>query len=208
MYANQAMKQELYDPSMWGRFPAREAESRFVPYLNQFPQAPRVWRQQYADIHSFMVDDILVKVDRMSMANSLEARTPFLDYRLVEFAMRVPSDLNLKGLQTKALLKESLRGKVPDEILFRKKEGFSIPMKNWLRKELKPMLGDVLSADRIKREGYFNSGYIEKLKDEHWRGTANHAHELWSLMMFEIWKEKILAPSPSQAHDRIQLMQA
>jgi len=199
MYANQEMKQNLYDSSMWGRIPNRNAESRFVPYLNQYPQAPRIWRQQYADIHSFMVDDILVKVDRMSMANSLEARTPFLDYRMVEFAMRLPSNLNLQGLQTKALLKRSLRGKVPDEILYRKKEGFSIPMKHWLREELKPMLGDVLSADRMKREGYFNSAYIDTLKDEHWRGTANHAHELWSLMMFEIWKDKIFDSSPAHA---------
>ena len=205
MYATNETKQGLYTPSMWDRLPSGDAELRFVPYLNRFPQAPRVWRQQYADIHSFMVDDILVKVDRMSMANSLEARTPFLDYRMVEFAMKVPSELNLRGFQTKSLLKQTLRGKIPDEILFRKKEGFSIPMKNWLREDLKPMLGDILSVERIKREGYFDSAYVEKLKDEHWGGVANHAHELWSLMMFEIWKDKFFEPSPLQPRDSARL---
>jgi len=81
---------------------------------------------------------------------------------------------------------------LPKEILVRGKEGFSIPIKNWLQNELKPMMMDILSPDRIKREGYFNSQYIESLKNEHLKGTENHSHRIWALMMFEMWQDKFL----------------
>ncbi len=198
MYVTGDKKHELYTDELWDRIKHDSAEAPFVAHLDRFPKADPVWRQQYADINTFMVDDILVKVDRMSMANSLEVRTPFLDFRMVEFAMGLPSRLTLRGLQTKYLLKRCMQTRLPKEILFRRKEGFSIPMKNWLRKELRPMVEDVLSVDRIKREGYFNWAYVEKLKNEHWRGIANHAHELWSLLMFEIWQDQYLRQVPSE----------
>jgi len=198
MYVTGDKKHELYTDELRDRIKHDSAEAPFVAHLDRFQEAEPVWRQQYADINTFMVDDILVKVDRMSMANSLEARTPFLDYRMVEFAMGLPSRLTLRGLQTKYLLKRCMQTRLPKEILFRRKEGFSIPMKNWLRKELRPMVEDVLSVDRIKRKGYFNWAYVEKLKNEHWRGMANHAHELWSLLMFEIWQDQYLCQVPSE----------
>jgi asparagine synthase (glutamine-hydrolysing) len=128
----------------------------------------------------------------MSMANSLEARTPFLDYRLVEFAAGLPSHLKLKGLQTKYLLKKCMSSRLPASILKRKKEGFSIPMKNWLRRELRPLMQDLLSPTRLKRGGFFSPSYVEKLMTEHVTGVANHGHQLWSLMTFEIWRDSYL----------------
>jgi asparagine synthase (glutamine-hydrolysing) len=127
------------------------------------------------------------------MANSLEARAPFLDYRIAEFAAGLPSGLKLKGFQTKYLLKRCMEAKLPSSILKRKKEGFSIPMKNWLQHELRPMMEDVLSPCRIKQGGLFNSSYIERLKAEHLKGAANHSHQLWSLMIFEIWRDTYLS---------------
>jgi len=144
-------------------------------------------QQMYVDIKTYLVDDILVKVDRMSMATSLEARVPYLDYRFVELSASIPSHLKLKGKQTKHILKKSMEDLLPHDILYRGKEGFSIPIKNWLKKDLKPMLTDILSPKKVAREGFFNPQYIEKLITEHMRGYKNHSHRLWALMIFGKW---------------------
>ncbi len=166
---------------------------RFVEHLGRYPQADRLWQQQYADMHTYLPDDILVKVDRMSMANSLEARTPYLDYRVVELAASLGSREKLRGWSTKRILKRCMAGKLPPEILGRKKEGFSIPMKNWLRGELSGMMRDLLAPDDLRRDGLFESAYVERLKTEHLDGTANHSHQLWSLMVFQMWKRQFLS---------------
>ncbi len=150
-------------------------------------------QQLFVDLKTYLVDDILVKVDRMSMAESLEARAPYLDYRFVELIASLPGRFKLKGMKTKWILKQALKDLIPREILARGKEGFSIPIKNWLQKELKPMMMDVLSPEQIRGGGFFNSGYVERLKSEHLNGSHNHSHRLWALMVFEIWKEKYLS---------------
>ena len=185
-------KTQLYSGDLKRLVGQTDACSRFVDHLKAVPEADPLWRQQFADIKTYLVDDILAKVDRMSMANSLEARTPFLDYRIVEFAASLPSNLKLKGVETKYLLKRCMASKLPKEILDRKKEGFSIPIKNWLKKELRPLMEEVLSPQRIKSEGLFNATYIEKLKSDHLKGTANNSHQLWSLMLFESWRDVYL----------------
>lgn len=146
-----------------------------------------VSRQLYVDIKTYLVDDILVKVDRMSMATSLEARVPFLDHRFVEFSATIPSSMKLKSNMTKYILKKSMEDILPHDILYRGKEGFSIPIKNWLKNELKPMLTDTLSTEKVKREGFFNPDYINRLIKEHLKGKENHSHRLWALMMFGMW---------------------
>jgi asparagine synthase (glutamine-hydrolysing) len=100
--------------------------------------------------------------------------------------------LKLKGMKTKYLLKQAMAGKLPREVLTRKKEGFSIPIKNWLKEELQPMMREVLAPDRLDREGIFNSAWVERLKSEHVQGSANHSHQLWALMVFEIWRDQYL----------------
>ena len=192
IFLTKEQKRRLYSDNFLSAVGNQDVYAPFIAHLQTFEDADVLWQQQFADINTYLVDDILVKVDRMSMANSLEARTPYLDHRVVEFAAGLPSHLKLKGLQTKYLLKQCMAQKVPGEILRRPKEGFSIPMKNWLRQELQPLMQDVLSPDRLKREGLFNSSYVEKLKSEHLKGRANHAHQLWSLMIFEIWRDKYL----------------
>jgi asparagine synthase (glutamine-hydrolysing) len=185
-------KHQLYSGALQEALRHVDPYARMATYLRTHKTADRLWQQQFADIKTFMVDDILVKVDRMSMANSLEARTPFLDYRVVEFAAGLPAHLKLRGLHTKYLLKRCMAAKLPREILTRRKEGFSIPMKNWLRQELRPLMQDVLSPARLTNEGLFNAAYVEKLQAEHLQGKVNHAHQLWSLMMFEIWQDSYL----------------
>lgn len=139
------------------------------------------------DVKSYLVDDILVKVDRMSMATSLEARVPFLDHRIVEFAFSLPPALKMKGFQTKYLLTQTFWDDFPKEVQNRGKQGFSIPIKNWIRNELKPMMLDLLHPDRIKSQGFFNPEMINRLVDEHLKGVENHSHKLWALMVFEQW---------------------
>jgi asparagine synthase (glutamine-hydrolysing) len=182
----------LYSRDFLASLENSNAYSSFTGYLGSFKAADPLWQAQYADIKTYLVDDILTKVDRMSMAHSLEARVPFLDHRVVEFASGLPSGLKLKGMKTKYLLKQAMAGKLPREVLTRKKEGFSIPIKNWLKEELQPMMREVLAPDRLDREGIFNSAWVERLKSEHVQGSANHSHQLWALMVFEIWRDQYL----------------
>ena len=149
----------------------------------------RLSKEQYVDIKMYLPDDILVKVDRMSMANSLEARVPFLDHEFVEFSATIPADLKLHGLRTKYILKRAMSRLLPEEIIHRKKQGFSIPMKNWLRDELRNLMLEILSEKRLKENGYFNYEYVNKIMKQHLEGRRNNAHQLWALMVFELWYE-------------------
>jgi asparagine synthase (glutamine-hydrolysing) len=147
-------------------------------------------RQLYADLSIYLADDILVKVDRMSMATSLETRAPFLDVDVMELAFSMAGDLKIRNGRRKHIVKEALRGVLPDGILNRKKEGFSIPMKQWLRKELKPMMERLLAPDRLAARGIVSPTETRRLIDAHVSGRANHAHVLFSLMVFERWAEE------------------
>lgn len=146
-----------------------------------------ITKMGYMDVKSYLVDDILVKVDRMSMATSLEARVPFLDHRIVEFAYSLPSSLKMNGLKTKYLLVNSFWDEMPPEVQNRDKQGFSIPIKNWIREELKPMMMDLLNEQRLKEQGFLNPKFVHQLINEHLEGKANHSHKLWALMVFEQW---------------------
>jgi asparagine synthase (glutamine-hydrolysing) len=155
-------------------------------------------KEQYVDIKVYLPDDILVKVDRMSMANSLEARVPFLDHEFVEFLATIPSNLKLHGLTTKYILKKTMSRLLPREIIYRKKQGFSIPMKNWLRDDLRNLMLDVLSEKRIKENGFFNYDYVNKIMQQHLEGKRNNAHQLWALMTFELWHEMFIGQEVKQ----------
>ncbi len=156
-------------------------------------------QQQYLDIKRYLSDDILFKVDRMSMAVSLETRNPFLDYTLVEFAARLPARLRLHGLSTKYLLKRAMKGILPAQILHRPKLGFNTPYKNWLRNDLRGLLLDALSPTRLRRQGLFQPQYVQTLLYEHLEGGRDHAHRLWQLLMFQLWAERYLSSRASSA---------
>ena len=153
---------------------------------------PQVDRWLYVDLRSYLVDNCLVKVDRMSMACSLEARVPLLDHRLVELAFQVPAELKVRGSRTKILLKRVAARHVPPECVYRPKEGFSIPLKHWLKDGLRPLMEDLLSPARAGAGGLFEPREIDRLKREHLEGRANHSHLLWSLMVFEMWRRRWL----------------
>ena len=146
-------------------------------------------RQLYTDLSLYLVDDILVKVDRMAMATSLETRAPFLDVDVMELAFSMPGALKVRNGERKFVLKQAMRGLVPERILHRKKQGFSIPLKNWLRDELQPLMRDLLSGERVTRRGLFAPAEVAALVEAHVAGRENHAHTLFPLMVFERWAQ-------------------
>lgn len=140
--------------------------------------------------HFYMGEDILTKIDRASMAVSLEVRTPFLDTDLSEFVNNLPGSLKLHGLTRKYILKKALEHKLPKEIIYRKKKGFGIPLTQWLREELRPVLENTLMEDTLKKDGLFNFNYVRQLMQEHFSGTRDNRKQLWTLLMFHKWKER------------------
>jgi asparagine synthase (glutamine-hydrolysing) len=146
---------------------------------------------QYRDLHHYLPLDILTKVDRMTMAHSLEARPPLLDHRLVEFAATIPSRLRLRGTTTKYLFKQAMRGVLPDSIIDRQKHGFAVPLARWFRGELATFARDHLLSDTCRQRGIFNVPYVERLLRLNDRGRDLDL-QLWTLLSFELWCQRFL----------------
>jgi len=146
----------------------------------------------YIDTHSYLTDNCLPKVDRMSMAVSLETRVPFLDPDLMHRTFQMPGAHKLSGGETKPLLKELAAQKVPHDCVYRNKEGFSIPIKSWLKHEFRSLVDQYLAPERLSRQGIFNPTYTQRLIAEHTSNRANHSHRLWSLIVFQAWADKWL----------------
>jgi asparagine synthase (glutamine-hydrolysing) len=144
-------------------------------------------RAMYVDARTYMVDDVLTKVDRMSMAVSLEAREPLLDHKLLEFAARVPASLKLKNGRSKYLLRRVLDRRVPRTIIDRPKRGFAAPIGQWLRGPLAGLTSELLLDGRLRDRGIFEPREVARIWDEHRSGRADHPHRLWQLVMLELW---------------------
>ncbi|MBU2472962.1 asparagine synthase (glutamine-hydrolyzing) [Patescibacteria group bacterium] len=144
----------------------------------------------YLYLKQYLADDILTKADRASMFTSLEVRSPFMDYRLVEFFNSLPYNLKLKGWKTKYVLKELMKDKLPRNIINRPKKGFGIPVAKWINKELKDFTLDLLNESDIKKQGIFNYSEIKKILDEHLNKKADHRKKLWTLLMFQQWYQE------------------
>ena len=188
MFLNPAEKDMLYRSDLRATLNDDLTADYFGGYFEKANPFDHLAQQQYVDIKTYLADDILTKVDRMSMAASIEARVPLLDYHIVEFAVNLPSHMKLNGSRTKSILRNAVRHLVPDFVLEKPKQGFSIPMKHWLRTSLKPMMLDLLSKDTLNKHGYFDHQVVSKWIQEHLDERANHSHRLWSLMVFELWQ--------------------
>ncbi len=147
-------------------------------------------RLQYVDLRVYLPDDILVKVDRMSMANSLEVRDPLMDHKLVEFAATIPPELHLRRLCKKYLLKRAMAHRLPRQIIDRKKGGFNVPVAAWLRHDLKDYVRDVLSEKRLREQGFFNPAAVQELVREHDEMRADWSRNIWGLLIFSLWYEQ------------------
>jgi asparagine synthase (glutamine-hydrolysing) len=144
-------------------------------------------QMMFLDAMTYLPDDILVKVDRAAMANSLETRVPFLDHRVVELAWRLPMSMKVRNGKTKWILKQVLYQYVPEKLIERPKAGFAIPLGDWLRGPLREWAESLLSEQRLHREGFFNTNFVRELWHAHLTGKGNHQSLLWSLLMFQTW---------------------
>jgi asparagine synthase (glutamine-hydrolysing) len=192
IFLNSADRGHLYQPWLQAELNGSSAASLLQSHFDQASQLDALTQQQYVDIKTYLADNILTKVDRMSMAASVETRVPLLDHRVVEFALNLPRSLKLNRLKTKVALRKVAANRVPAEILNKPKQGFSIPLKHWLREPLMPMMSDLLSPETVPARGYFEPQTVARWMQEHLDGRANHSHRLWALMVVELWQQRVL----------------
>ena len=147
-------------------------------------------RISYLHQKTYLQDDLLTKVDRAGMACSLEVRSPFMDVNLVEFANSIPGHYKACGLSTKKILKKAVTKIIPDQITDRPRKSLGVPIGSLIRNELKPELKRVFDKMKIRREGFFNYNYIERLLEEHFANKRDNHKQIWTLLMFEKWLEK------------------
>lgn len=172
----------------------REPSDRALDYLRSVIEDARfedeVAGALYADFRMYLEDNLLVKIDRASMACSLELRTPYLDHRLIEFAAALPSELKVRGWTMKYLLKKAVEPWLPREIVRRQKRGFSVPIADWIRGSLRPLVDETLDEAKLRREGVLNATVVRGLLEEHWSRRADHRKVLWAVLCFELWFQR------------------
>lgn len=193
-YFGKLKKSELYSNALRQNLNGNsdKAEKVFQEIAESILSVNPTDKLLYLDSKTYLPSDILTKVDRMTMANSLEARVPLLDHELIEFVQKIPAELKLKGAETKYIFKKAMEGIVPNEILYREKQGFGVPINEWINSQLKDRIHGVLSEKRTQERGYFNAKYIETLLDEHAKNRRDHSHALWILWMLELWHRQFV----------------
>ena len=182
-------KRSLYSQDFKNRLGKIDSGEYITDAYRQLDTGDFIAKTLFVDVSTYLPNDLLVKADIASMANSLEARSPFLDHKLMEFAASLPSDLKLKGLTTKYILKKALKGILPQEILQRSKSGFGVPVGNWFRNELKDYARDILLSLKSLKRGYFQEDAVKRLLDEHILGKTDHGQRIWSLINLELWHQ-------------------
>jgi len=185
-------KRALYSEDMAALTAAFDPLAIHRAYYNRCRSSDPLDRSLYVDLKTYLADDILVKVDRMSMAHGLEVRAPFLDHRVVEFIASLPSELKLRGRTTKVILREAMRNLLPPEVLSKPKHGFEAPINRWLRCELRDPVADILFSSPAEQRGLFNPRTVKQLWADHLDGTVNAGHRLWILLMLELWFQRFL----------------
>lgn len=168
------------------------ASLRFQAIAANAPTRDAVHRLLYLDGQTYLPGDILTKVDRMSMAVSLETRAPLLDYKLMEFVARIPSCFKLRDGETKHIMKRAVNDFVPPQIVNRAKQGFGVPMQQWINVELRDMIRDTITSTRARGRRFINTSYVDVLLDEHERGRRDHSMQVWTLFMLELWQRRYL----------------
>ena len=185
-------KRELYSESFRRETESLDAAAFIEPWFAKANGAGVVDAALLADTMTYLPNDLLVKVDIASMAVSLEARSPFLDHHVIEFAASLPEGLKLRGLTTKYLLKRVLKRLLPAENLKRRKMGFGVPIGHWFRGEMQGFLRETLLAEKALKRGFFKPEAVTRMVEEHTRGARDHAPQLWTLLMLELWFDRFI----------------
>jgi asparagine synthase (glutamine-hydrolysing) len=171
--------------------------SAFRRHFDRVRGLDHLSRILYVDLKTWLPNDILVKMDRMAMANSLEVRSPLLDHRLIEFAATLPSDLKYRRGTSKYLLKRYAERRAPTSVIHRPKMGFSIPLAAWLRGELRPTAEELLLSERTLERDYFRPAEIRAMWRRHQEGRRDHSHQLWALLVLELWHRLFADQTPT-----------
>jgi len=187
-----AAKENLYSDDFRHETQSIRAADLLSPWFQRANGAGIVDAALLADINTYLPNDLLVKVDIATMAVSLEARSPFLDHHLIEFAASLPEKFKLRGLTTKYLLKRMLKKLLPAENLDRRKMGFGVPIGHWLRGKLQPFLRETILSEKALNRGLFRPEVVKQLVELHARGERDHSHQLWTLLMLELWFERFI----------------
>jgi asparagine synthase (glutamine-hydrolysing) len=185
-------KDALYTEDFSREMRAHSAADFVAPWFANANGAGLVDASLLADTMTYLPNDLLVKVDIASMAVSLEARSPFLDHHVIEFAASLPENLKLRGLTSKYLLKRVLAKLLPAENLSRRKMGFGVPIGHWLRGDMQKFLRDTLLSEKALGRGFFKPASVARMVELHTRGERDHAHQLWTLLMLELWFQRFI----------------
>jgi asparagine synthase (glutamine-hydrolysing) len=183
-----------------------DAERAFARHFDRFRALPHESQMMRFDFDTYLPEDVLTKVDRMSMAHSIESRVPLLDNTVIDFAATLPARFKIRNGRRKHVLKETLRPLLPPAILDRRKQGFGIPLGVWFRGGLTGLFSDVLQSARARQRGYFEPSFVSRLLREHLAGQRDHTLRLWQLLVFELWHRQYLdspAVGSSTAHARV-----
>jgi asparagine synthase (glutamine-hydrolysing) len=189
------MQQELLSRDLRDRVGLVNPYDEMRRYFDAPASASLLQRLLYTDLKTYL-HELLMKQDQMSMAASVESRVPFLDHKLVEFSTALPDRLRLRGWTTKYVLREAMRGLLPESILRRRKMGFPVPLGRWFRGAFRPLLDEFVTGRRAAARGLFQAGYLARLVQEHANGAADHTERLWALVNFEMWQRHFLDGEP------------
>jgi len=187
-YFSAGEKQELYTPDFAASVAGRDSGDFLRQFFRHGAKLDPLSRLGYVDAASFLCCNCLEYADRMSMANSLEVRAPFTDYRLFEFAMQVPQRMKVRNMTTKWITRQAMSGILPQEVLTKKKMGFNPPLPQWINGELRPVIQQFLSPAAIERRGIFRAGAVQKLLHDHEEDRRDNALKIWALLMIEVWQ--------------------
>lgn len=191
-FFNEDLQKELYSAEFSHRLSSFNAPGPLDSWLNGHEELAILDRLLNTDVHINLPDDLLVKVDITSMANSLEGRSPFLDHKFMEFVARLPAGYKLRGLVKKYILKKSVSGLIPPENIYRRKMGFGVPLRQWFRREMKEFLTETLLSPFSLKRGYFRPEVVKGMIKEHTAGKRDYTFQLWSLLMLELWHQRFI----------------
>jgi asparagine synthase (glutamine-hydrolysing) len=193
------MRQKLLSDSFRRELQGYRAIEVLRRHANRAPRDEPLSLVQYLDMKTYLVGDILTKVDRASMAHSLEVRVPLLDHLLMEWLSGLPASFKLRGREGKHLFKKALEAHLPHEILYRPKMGFSVPLASWFRGPLRQRVRESVLGPVMMDSGYFNPRFLREMVDEHQSGTRDYSVALWSLLMFEAFLRKVMGAATQKA---------
>jgi asparagine synthase (glutamine-hydrolysing) len=198
-YFSEEEKRAMYTPEFAAQVGSRDSGDFLRALFRRGAALEPLNRIGYVDMGSFLTGNCLEYADRMSMANSLEVRCPFTDHHILEFGLSIPFEWKYRLGETKKIVRDAMQGILPHSVLRKKKMGFNPPLPQWIGRELKPMIGQMLSRDAVTRRGIFRPEAVERLLREHFEGTRDNAIKIWGLLMLEVWHQMYIdkVPDPS-----------